>query len=258
MSDLPVYILIRTSNRPAFFSRMMETIKNQSYKNIVTIVHTDDPRDKYVTGDIIIKGHAYGTNMGDGAYNLYYNRLLKAIPNKPGWIHFIDDDDEYTDEYAIEKFVASSLKDHVNVCKVIRWDNKVFPRHWRKMESFQTECFMIHTDFKNRGRWWGKKGGDHHYSRQLTKQAPINWIEDLTACKLQECKGHGKRLDKNGIIYDYKNSFEPDVPVCTVNMRTGELKWMPYNTAYTLEQKGEVKVTYPDLYEEPVRVKFKV
>lgn len=50
-----VYILIRTANRPMFFQHMMESIKKQTYKNIVTIVHSDNPNDLYVEGDIIIR-----------------------------------------------------------------------------------------------------------------------------------------------------------------------------------------------------------
>ncbi len=260
----PVYILIRTSNRPVFFKRMMETIKAQTYKNIVTIVHTDDPRDKYVEGDIIVKGCAYGSNYGDGTYNLYFNRLLNAIPDKPGYIHFIDDDDEYYSDDAIEKFVSHSKKDECNVARVTRWDNKIFPRHWGKQLSYQTECFMVHTDFKKKAFWWGNKGGDHHYSRQLTKQMPVNWIDDLIVCKLQECKGHGNRLDKNSTMTDYRTAYGPDVKVPVIGIKqvripseakiqASELKYMPYKLAYELEQKGLVKVTYTDLHTVAVK-----
>ena len=122
---LPVYILIRTSNRPLFFARMMETIKNQTYNNIVIIVHSDDPRDEYITGDVIVRGTAYGPEYGNGTYNLYNNRLLKAIPPVPGWFHFIDDDDEYASPDVIEKLVKNSKKDHVNIGRVQRWNKTV-------------------------------------------------------------------------------------------------------------------------------------
>lgn len=255
----PVYILIRTSGRPVFFERMMETIKNQTYKNIVTIVHTDDPRDKYVTGDIIVKGCAYGSNYGDGTYNLYFNRLLEAVPKTPGHIHFIDDDDEYTAPDSIEKFVSRSEKNMVNVCRVERWDGKIFPKLWKRQESFQTECFLIHTDHKDKARWWGHKNGDHNYSRKLTRQIPINWIDNLTVCKLQECKGHGKRLDKNSVMTDHKLAFKPDEKVPVIGIRQikdplnakimqSELKWWPYEQALKYEATGDVKVTYTDLH----------
>jgi hypothetical protein len=252
----PVYILIRTSNRPLFFARMMETIKNQTYNNIVTIVHSDDPRDEYVTGDIVIKGTAYGPEYGNGTYNLYNNRLLNAIPNGPGWIHFIDDDDEYAAPDVIENLVKRSKQDHVNVAKVVRWDGVVFPKNWGFQKSYQTECFFIHTDHKRKGKWWGGKGGDHHYSKQLTKVLPINWIDKLLICKAQEGKGHGKRLDKGGKKIDYTNTFKPEKVIPVLGLlkhrrgkkkdwiEQGRMKNIKYGLALELEKMGIVKITH--------------
>lgn len=258
MTD-PVYILIRTSGRPVFFKRMMESVKAQTYKNIITIVHTDDPRDDYVEGDIIIKGHAYSRDYGTGPYNLYMNRLLKAIPDGPGWYHFIDDDDEYFDENAIATLVKNAKRDHVNVGRVIRWNGVVFPKQksWnnRSRESFQTEIFFMHTDHRLRAKWWANKGGDHYYSKQLTKVLPINWIEDLIICKAQEGKGHGRKLDAGGKLAKRKTPDCKRLPVLGVasrrtgkardNVRQGEFKWLPTKKALDLESKGVVKITYP-------------
>jgi hypothetical protein len=258
----PVYILIRTSGRPNFFNSMMETIKNQTYENIITIVHSDDPRDEYVKGDIIINGTAFSPNYGNGPYNLYNNRLLKSIPKKSGWFHFIDDDDEYYSDDVIEKLVKNSKRDHVNVGRVKRWNETIWPKHWRNQKSFQTECFFIHTDYKKIGKWWGNKGGDHHYSKQLTKILPINWIEDLIICKAQEGKGHGRKFDKGGKKQDNSNKFKPDKEVAVIclcrnrnskksdNFNLGELKYMKYGKALELEKEDKVKITHYNTYLE--------
>ena len=196
---LPVYILIRTSKRPKFFSCMMESIKKQTYKNIVTIVHSDNPEDKYIQGDIIINGEYYNQEHGTHPYNLYNNRLLEAIPGE-GWYHFLDDDDIYASNTAIEKFVEFSKIDCINVARVRRWHGRTYPRHWGKEESFHTESFFLHTNHKNKARWCGDKAGDHFYSKQLTSILPINWIDNLLVCEEQEDKGYGKRKDKGEII----------------------------------------------------------
>lgn len=253
----PVYILIRTSNRPKFFARMMETIKEQTYKNIVTIVHTDDPRDEYVTGDIIIKGTAYPPSYGDGTYNLYNNLLLKSIPeDKPGWYHFMDDDDEYASVSAIERLVQASKKDHINVARVeriMRQGKVIFPRQWGKQKSYQTECFFLHTDHRLKAKWWGNKDGDHHYSKQLTKVLPINWIDNLLICRAQESKGHGRKLDKGESRA--KINYPPDklVPVLALKdykigtqanwLKFGEVKEIKYKQASEFEKNGIVKIT---------------
>ena len=253
--SVPVYILIRTSGRPAFFKACMDSVCSQTYKNIITLVHTDDPRDTYVTGDIIVKGVALPKQYGSGTYNLYNNTLLKNIPDQPGWIYFLDDDDVLYEPDSIEKLVSQCKKTHVNVCRVVRWNGTVHPAGWKKQKTFQTECFMIHTDHKNVGRWWSELGGDHNYTEQLTDKLPINWIENLIVCKAQEGKGHGKRLDKNG--KQKKTDITGRVSVFGIRanrtgarferIRQGEFKLMPIDAAEALEARGIVKITYPDI-----------
>lgn len=259
----PVYILIRTSNRPEFFKTMYDSIKNQTYKNIVIIVHSDDPRDDYVKGDIIIRGQAFYSGFGNGTYNLYNNRLLRAIKkNAVGWYHFIDDDDMYAGPDVIEKLVENSKEDHINVARVERWNGTIWPKHWESQKSFQTECFFLHTDHRLKAKWWGNKGGDHHYSKQLTKVLPINWIDKLKICKAQEGKGHGKRKDKDDSLINYENYYDPDKIVCCLGLipyrkgarryhiTQGQFKEFKYKYAYELEQKGIVKITNSTTYIE--------
>jgi glycosyltransferase involved in cell wall biosynthesis len=191
---IPVYILIRTSNRPKCFKTLMESIESQTYPYIKTIVHTDDPKDTYAKGDIIVKGKR--SKKGNAPYNLYNNTLLQNILDGPGWYVFIDDDDAYTASDVIEKFVKNAKEDYINVAKADRGHGRIWPKHWKKQTSFQTECFMLHTKHKNLAKWWNKKGGDHHYTSQITKVLPINWIEDLIVCKAQIGKGRGLRKDK--------------------------------------------------------------
>lgn len=255
----PVYILIRTSGRPRFFARAMESVKSQTYGNIQTIVHTDDPRDGYVTGDIIIKGSAYSNQYGNGFYNLYNNRLLDAIPDVPGWYCFLDDDDEYTAPDIIERLVQSSKRDHVNVGRVIRimrGRTRIFPERWGHQRTFQTECFFLHTDHKRKARWWPNLGGDHDYSGKLTRVMPINWIDGITIAQAQESKGHGARLDTGNRPPDYSAAFGPLervpclglVPVrggCKeATIGQGEYKLMQYRYALALEHAKKIKITY--------------
>jgi hypothetical protein len=242
---------------------MMETVLNQTYKKIVTIVHSDDPRDEYVRGDIIIRGTAYGPEYGNGTYNLYYNKLLKKIPDGPGWYHFLDDDDEYASPDAIERFVDASKRDHVNVARVIRWDGVIFPREWGVQKSYQTECMLLHTDHKFKAKWPGNKNGDHFYSKQLTQVMPVNWIDKLTVCRAQEGKGHGNRLDK-GKTKTNASPYKPDdlVPILAlVPINKGDrkryipqnsFKWVKYSDACRYEAAGQARITnYQDYIEAP-------
>lgn len=195
MKPLPVYILIRTSHRPKFFAGLWKSIQEQTYPNIVTITHSDNKHDKYVKGDIIVRS-APNPSAGRGFYNLYQNVLLTNIPNIPGWYVFIDDDDIYAAPDAIERFVKNAVPTHINVARADRGNGRIWPKTWKGQKVFQTECFMLHTKWRKLGKWWAKQGGDHYYTKQITKKLPINWIDNLIVCKAQEGKGKGRRLDK--------------------------------------------------------------
>ena len=252
IKNAPVYILIRTSRRPEFFKRCYESIKKQTYKNIVVIVHTDDPRNDYVCGDIIIKGQCYHPRSGSGTYNLYNNRLLDAIPDGWGWYHMIDDDDMYFNNKSIANMVKNAKPHAVNVARVKRWGTSVWPKNWRRQRSFQTECFFIHAAYKKLGRWWGNRGGDHYYSRQLTNKLPINWIEGVTICKAQEGKGHGKLLDIGKQAVDFENYYPDDKKVYMLVIsekisnigKPGHLVKLPYKEAWRLDKKKQGRITF--------------
>ena len=224
----PVYILIRTSKRPLFFRNMIESVKIQTYPNIITIVHTDDPSDKYVEGDIIIRSNR-DISKGRGHYNLYCNKLLQSIPDDPGWYHFIDDDDLYYENDVIERTIEKAKDTHVNVVRSQRWGNTVWPKNWGSQMSYQTECIFMHTNHKNLGSWWSKTGGDHNYTRQLTDKLPINWIDGIIICKAQKGKGRGRRYDLNE-YNDWKKEQEKEkiknVTISTVGKRLLNIKWV--------------------------------
>lgn len=260
----PVYILIRTSGRPKFFSVMMDSIKKQTYENIITITHSDDPNDDYVQGDIILNGEKpTGPDIGRAPYNLYCNRLLDAIPEDAaeGWFHFMDDDDMYYDDRAIENFVNMSNIDAVNVARSDRGGGKIWPRYWRGQKSFQTQCFLINVKYRKSATWWSKTAGDHHYSKQLTAFLPINWIDNLIVAKAQEGKGRGHRYDLGEAPKDTqkKSTKKELVPVYFLKKNKKpraaqaeqyDIRLMTEKLAYRLQQRGIGKILDKTKYDD--------
>lgn len=257
----PIYLLIRTSNRPLFFNNMMESVRRQTYKNIITIVYSDNLNDKYVTGDIVIHGEK--ETSGTAPYNLYCNALLDNVPDNNGYYMFLDDDDMFFTDDALEKFIANCKKDKINVARVMRWNFEIFPKRWGQDLSFQTECFMLHNSHRNRAKWWDKKGGDHYYTRQLTDQLQTNWIDNLIVCKTQDGKGHGRCFDLQ--LRPESLDMIPDnkqVPVLyldrvitpqTARGRQGEVKMIIYRRAKMLENKGYIRILPEELYRKFVQ-----
>jgi len=246
-----LYILTRTSGRPAFFARCRETIKALAWPGpVVHIVHTDDPRDTYVEGDVIVRGETLGPSFGTGFYNLYNNRLLRALPDEPGWVHFMDDDDEYICPDALD-WLTGGDRGSLHVCKTRRIgvskNCEIFPPLWQKQKTFQTECFALWSDVARRYEWWGEKGGDHNYTNKVTRKYPIVW-HDHIATQTQGGKGCGERLDASGEVARVK--LDPASRVwfkmfaSVKGKRQTQLIEMPAGEAEIMERHKLGRITY--------------
>ena len=245
-----LFILTRTSGRPQFFKRCRESVKALSWPNVVHIVHCDDPRsEKYIDCDILVKGVAHGPNMGTAPYNLYNNRLLDAVPFD-GWVYFLDDDDELTGPDVFD-FLNGADKKKMHICKAMRWNETIWPKSWGTQRSFQTECFVNWLPNAKLSKWWSDKGGDHYYTRRLTKSLKLSW-HDVLVCKAQEGKGHGKLIDAEGVQFnldDYPASSKVYVKVYKDGL--GRQTGRPYEVVFAegriLEKYGYGRVTYRGL-----------
>lgn len=140
-----VYILSRTSGRPAFFKEMAESVREQTYPNIVHLVVTDDKESMDYLKDIpeaaLVKSLADGFHpeevcercgsLGGGAscagapslenpekrqefFNCYcntsypmndYMNNLQARV-EDGWVMYLDDDNLLQDKYAVSELMA--------------------------------------------------------------------------------------------------------------------------------------------------------
>jgi len=199
--DQTLYILTRTSRRPVFFAAMRESLKRLTWPGgIVHIVHTDDPRDTYVEGDIIIRGESLAdipVKRRGGQYNLYNNRLLDVIPGD-GWVHFMDDDDEYAAPDVFERLLADADPERVIVGHVKRGGGRLIPQDWGTQKSFQTEIPVMRVEVARSSRWPATKGGDHIYNAPIVEQYGCQWVDDVLIATSREGKGNGLRNDMRG------------------------------------------------------------
>lgn len=255
MSEETLYVLTRTSGRPSFFKRCRETVEALTWPGPkVHIVHTDDPRDlDHIKADILIKGECLTPAHGRGYYNKYNNRLLEAIPGK-GWVHFMDDDDEYlgpdvlnwlhgADRTVLHVFKTRRKQMSRNQAEVI------FPRDWKGQSSFQTECFAMWSTIATKYKWWARKGGDHQYTRQITRTVKIAW-NPILATQAQECKGHGRRMDSGGETAYGVGNLDPEREVYFKMFkkihrdRPGDLVKMKARRAEKMEACNNGRITF--------------
>jgi len=104
----PLYIITRCSNRPNFFSQTYKSIKSQTYPNITHIVTYDTPEtlsylNKYTDLFKVSVERKPRLEVAHFPYNLYCNYAQEMVAKMPsGWIMYLDDDDIFTSNTAVE------------------------------------------------------------------------------------------------------------------------------------------------------------
>jgi len=115
--DIVFNILVRTSGRPNYYKRCIESIRRQTYSNFKIIVSYDDEQ----TFDYVKRSHPdfyvkvkrqpipsprplifdpfVGRRRMLSPYNLYFNKMIGLCQN--GYIIFLDDDDMFADSDAL-------------------------------------------------------------------------------------------------------------------------------------------------------------
>ena len=118
--------MIRTSNRPEYFSQCIKSILNQNYNNVdIIICYDKDESLNYLKKYNKIKYFkVYSTSKEHYKYNLYCNELLKKVKN--GFIIFLDDDDELCHSEVL-KTINNFCNDESILWKYFRPDKIIFP-----------------------------------------------------------------------------------------------------------------------------------
>ena len=197
-NPIHVYVLVRTSSRPAEFRKCIDSILSQTYSRVSIIVCHDTPDSiEY------LKLYDFHTNITyfqvpkvqtrispDYSHNLYCNYLLDAIPdtqngvskkNEEKYALFLDDDDELSHPLVLAT-ICKSLSDNKhttgakNCCaiwKFLRPDITVFPKniHHGNIQgslsigeiSTSSVCFPVSLAKKVSARWINRPYGDFHF-----------------------------------------------------------------------------------------------
>jgi len=184
-------ILIRTSGRPNYFKRCVESIKNK--KGIRLLVSTDT-NQSYLYADQVLKesGIPYvivKTQKGyvDNYWNLYLNELLELAR---GWVWILDDDDTI-----VNMNFNLKDKDTVYIYKIDYLNRELpEPEYWGTI----TEChigmvnFIFHKD-NLKTKFDGKRKADYRFLKDLSTYRKIEWVNKVIA--KVDAKGWGKDID---------------------------------------------------------------
>lgn len=216
-----INILIRTSNRPNYFKTCIESVFQQSYKNIKVFVSYDDLQTyEYLklykgikTIRVFSKTENYpqqemqrGRQMNKFPANLYLNNLKNQV--RSGYIIILDDDDCFTNPTSIQT-IADNItgKDDLLFWRVQFPNNRLVPEddYFGKPPAF---ChitgigFAFNHKYIHDAQWDSWKGADFVVATKLFNAIPNKVYINKVLTGLQRTTGtggFGKRDDKNTV-----------------------------------------------------------
>ena len=192
-----VNILTRTSGRPKYFKNCIESIKNQTYSNINHIVSVDDDvSEAYVKKytDNYIRVERFGGKISSldnitrsrrpAPYNLYLNDLRKEV--KEGWIVYLDDDDQFLENTAIEEIINTVRNEDDLAIWKVKFPDRIIPpqslfdKKIIALNHFSMIGFMYHKNHDDKAEFDYFSGGDYFFISQLAPKIPNSvWIDKI-------------------------------------------------------------------------------
>lgn len=188
------------------FQRLRDSIASQDYDGpIMHIIHTDEPTDDYVTGDMIVASpRLRKTNNMTAPQELYNLRLLQAVHeyNQPGFVTFMDDDDMYTNPHSLSTIAQEAQPGVMPIWKVQREKGRISPTAWRSDLTSNDgricwEASGFHTNHLTTAiniGIDGNDGADGRFWAAMSQHLQVKWIDKILT-KPQVGKGHGRRKD---------------------------------------------------------------
>ena len=192
------YVLTRTAGRPRMFQRARESILAQDHRPIVHVVHQERP-SRYAVADHVITGRPQ--SGGTAPYELHQRTLLAAVASMPpGWVLFLDDDDEFTTPASVRRMLAHATSpDIMPVWRVERENGRISPTVWRgDLASFDGrlcwEAAAHHTSHIGKAVIDANDGADGRYWQQMSQHLRVAWVDEVMM-RPQAGKGKGRRRD---------------------------------------------------------------
>lgn len=179
--ELPlINILIRTSYRPAQFARCLESISNQTYRNIRIVVGYDDNKAQYYIPDSVESYRIWHKSTLPYFYDCYCNELKQRVAS--GWFFFLDDDDTLTSPTVLQELSEHLTGPHeAIICQFIR--NGIHkPRDNYIRNKIIAEgkiglpCLVLHSKHKALSGLDGQKAGDYRYIKEVVSQVNTKFI----------------------------------------------------------------------------------
>jgi len=192
-----VYILTRTSRRPAAFNSCRISVLGQetSLAKIVHVIGTDRPSDTYFSGDIVVPLDP--PHRKECFYNLYVNHMMNvAHRHGPGFFMVLDDDDRFACEDAIDTIFSRPIASGNIVLWRVQFKKRLIPeRAYFGKPPVKAHIsgigYMAHTSHRRIGQWTIKPHGDFMGIRGLYEHLDPIWLKSVLT-KTQDGRHKGR------------------------------------------------------------------
>jgi len=169
----PFNILIRTSNRPNYFRKCINSILNQTYINYHVYICYDKKEslsylNEYKNCDKITFFYVNDSSPEKYKFNLYCNHLLDRVEN--GYIIFLDDDNYFISNDILSIINISLKKTKILTWKFLRPDKLIYKEDLNSplvLGEIDTSNVCFCSSIKNDARWNDKQYGDYNFFKPL-------------------------------------------------------------------------------------------
>lgn len=190
-----INILIRTTKgREEEFKKCIDSIKNQTYKNIRVIVCTDDRDRVQSIGNLLgrsFRKYTYfyvpPTNI-PYHWNFYCNNLKEHVDE--GWFFYLDDDDMLLNDTVL-RTISSWLHDPNTgiICQFMRGSKPkpslsapnamgrlIDPKVDIVRGKIGGSCIFLHHSKKDLAHWDGKRAADYRFIKAIAERLPLYFV----------------------------------------------------------------------------------
>lgn len=182
MSPL-INILIRTSNRPVSFKRLLGTIKSQTCNNYKLVISVDNDKTvEYVKENGFIDYlYMNRNNESMKTADLYFNYLIASV--EQGFVWGVDDDDFLPNNTVIDTINKNIKADMINIFRMKCIKKGVLPEdHTVRRGHIGTPCYVIPVEMAKKVKWKAPYASDFTYIKELTElygENKINWVDEV-------------------------------------------------------------------------------
>ena len=166
-------ILIRTSSRPEYFKKCIESVLNQTYKQFHVFICYDTKDslqyiEEYTTNNKIEFFFVEESSKEKYKFNLYCNKLLNKVTD--GYCLFLDDDNYILTERMLEMLNWCSGEYKIITWNFLRPDRLIHKQNIKDpliLGEIDTSNVCFCSSLKNESNWKDKQYGDYNFFKPL-------------------------------------------------------------------------------------------